>query len=119
MNSSIAAIRAEADEALNSVWFIQRLEEIERTDITLALRLHIGSGLFVQVFCGERSGALYFALVEDSQRIFGIDREHGEWHVHPYGSPTEHQILKSGLGRKPLLSFLSRVEEILLELDLL
>lgn len=119
MIDNIADLRAEVNEALDRVWFVQRVEKVERTDITLSLRLHIRPGLFVQVFCGDRSGALYFALVEGDQRVFGIDRERGEWHIHPYGAVENHQVLTTGLEPKPLRTFLSRVEEVLLVHDLL
>ena len=64
-------IRSEAEEALRRVWFIQSIEEEERSDISLSLRLAIRPGLFVQVFVGERSGSLYMALIEGKRRISG------------------------------------------------
>jgi hypothetical protein len=109
----------EAREALERVWFVQALEETERTDLTLSLRLYVRSDLFVQAFAGELSGSLYFALIEGERRIFGIDREAGEWHTHPHASPHTHELLSEGLGPKPLLEFLARVEELLLQQDLL
>lgn len=112
-------LRLEAQEALENAWFVRSLEEIERTDRTLALRLTIRSELFVQAFLGERSGSLYFALVEGRRRIFGIDRESGEWHLHPFDSPDEHRPLPEGLGPRPLLSFLATVEDLLLRHELL
>jgi len=116
---NINALLAEAQEALDQVWFVQSLEVNERTDSTISLRLHIRAGLFVQVFLGELTGSLYFALIERRQRIFGIDRESREWHLHPYEAPYEHKALPDGLEPKPLLKFLSRVEALLLENDLL
>jgi len=112
-------LRLEAGEALSRVWFVQALEEIERTDLTLSLRLHIRPGLFVQAFLGEWSGSLYLALVEGGRRIFGIDREAGEWHIHPYEAPHTHKPLPESLEPKPLLKFLARVEDLLLQHDLL
>jgi len=109
----------EAREAFRKTWFVQSLDVIERTDQTLSVRLNIKAGLFVQVFIGEISGSLYFALVEGKQRVFGIDRESGEWHMHPYGIAETHVPFEEGLEPKPLLKFLSRVEEILLDQDLL
>ena len=44
---STAELRLEAQEALERVWFVQAAEEIERTDSTLSLRLHIRPTLFV------------------------------------------------------------------------
>jgi hypothetical protein len=39
---------SEAQEALEKVWFVQSVEETERTDNTLSLRLFIRADLFVQ-----------------------------------------------------------------------
>lgn len=41
------------------------------------------------------------------------------WHLHPYDAVERHESLSQGLGPKPLLRFLARVEELLLEHDLL
>ncbi len=112
-------IRSEAEEALRRVWFIQSIEEEERSDISLSLRLAIRPGLFVQVFVGERSGSLYMALIEGKRRIFGIDREADEWHSHPFHVPEKHEPLNDDLSHKPLLRFLARVEDIIVEQDLL
>lgn len=108
-----------AQDAFQKVWFVQSLEVLERTDQTLSIRLTIKTGLFVQAFIGEITGSLYFALIEGRYRIFGMDRESGEWHDHPFGTPEKHENLEEGLDPKPLLKFLSRVEEILLEENLI
>ncbi len=112
-------LQFEAEEALERAWFVQSLELMERTDFTLSLRLYIRSDLFVSVFQGGLTGSLYFALIEGRRRIFGIDRETDEWHLHPYEAPHLHQPLPDGLEPKPLLKFLARVEELLLQHDLL
>ncbi len=116
---STVDLRLEAQNALERVWFVQSLEEIERTDLTLSLRLHIRPDLFVQAFLGELSGSLYLALIEGGQRIFGIDREGGEWHLHPYDAPDKHEPLPEGPEPRPLLKFLARIEDLLLEHGLL
>lgn len=91
---------------------------MERTDSTVSLRLNISETLFVQAYLGELTGSLYFALVEHTQRIFGIDRESGLWHMHPVDAPHEHQPLPEGMEPKPLLRFLSKVEELLVQYGL-
>ncbi len=48
------------------------------TDQALSIRLHIRPGLFVHIFYSERSHSLYFALVEGTRRLFGVDRENNE-----------------------------------------
>lgn len=112
-------LRSEAKEAFERIWFIQSVGVVERTDQTLSIRLMIRADLFVQAFVGEITGSLYFALIEGRQRIFGVDRDAGEWHVHPFGEPEEHLPLAEGMEPKPLMTFLSQVEKLLLEQDLL
>jgi hypothetical protein len=119
MADELLDLRQEAKEASDSLWFIGALEEIERTDITLSMRLHIRPKLFVQVFLGAKSGSLYLALIEGERRLFGIDRESGEWHLHQYDAVERHEPLQQGLGPKPLLKFLARVEDLSLRYDLL
>jgi hypothetical protein len=119
MMNHLLDLRREAEEALDKLWFVQALEEIEHTDITLSLRLKIRHDLFVQLFFGERSGSLYMALIEGERRLFGIDREGDVWHTHPYGAVEKHEPLSEGMGPKPLLTFLAQVEHLLLEHDLL
>ena len=116
---STADLRQEAHEALEKVWFVQSLEEVERTDLTIFLRLNIRSDLFVQAFYGAASDMLYLALIESGRRIFGLDRESGQWHLHPFSAPGEHKPLAEGLGPKPLLAFLAKVEDLLVQHDLL
>ena len=112
------SLLAESREALVKVWFLQSLEVSDQTDLTLSLRLYIRHDLFVQVFLGELTGSLYFVLIEGNQRIFGIDRESKQWHVHPFENPYNHESFIEGLGPRPLLAFLSRVEMLLIEKDL-
>ena len=87
---SLAAYRLEAFEALDSFWFIRAVEELDRTDVTLSLRLHIRDGLFIQVFAGEITGAISLALIEGDARILGLDYHRGRWHLHPFDQPTAH-----------------------------
>lgn len=112
-------LREEAEEAVEKAWFVQSLEEIERTDITLSLRLIIRHDLFIQLFFGEKSQSLYMALIEGKQRLFGIDREGGVWHMHPYEAVERHEAMEKGLEPKPIMTFLARIEQLLMEHDLL
>jgi len=115
----VVELHQEAQEALQRVWFVQSVEETERTDDTLSLRLTIRPGLFVQAFIGESTGALYLALIHAGRRIYGADRVADEWHLHPYDSPDKHVVVSEGLEPKPLLKFLSQVEDLLAEYSLL
>jgi len=83
MTRELLEFRREVEEALEKVWFVGSIEEIERTDITLSFRLHIQPKLFVQVFLGTKSGSVYLSLIEGGRRLYGMDREAGEWHPQP------------------------------------
>lgn len=117
--SDIGELRFEAYEALEKFWFLQAIEEIEHTDISISLRLHIRPGLFIQLFCGQWSGSLFFALVEDNERVFGMDREREQWHMHPFGDAASHQPVMEDVGPRPLFKFLAMVESLLVNRDLL
>ena len=56
--------RREAFDAPDAFWFIQTVEEIDRTDVTLSLRLHIRPGMFIHLFAGELTSAISMALIE-------------------------------------------------------
>ena len=104
---------------MDKVWFLSSLEEVEQTDFTLSFRLKIRKGLFVQVFMGEKSQNLYMALIEGRRRIYGIDREGNEWHIHPFENADRHETLSEGLDPKPIFTFLARIEELLIKKTLL
>jgi hypothetical protein len=100
-------LQTEAFDALDEFWFAQSVQNIESTAYHFALRLYIAPGFFVQAFLGKQSGSLYFAVIKDEQRIFGIDREDDEWHM------------PQGLEPKPLLRFLSKVEQLIMDHNIL
>jgi hypothetical protein len=78
------------------------------------------SGRSLRLEAQEALERVWFVqLIEGGRRIFGIDREGGEWHIHPYDAPDKHEPLPEGLGPRPLLEFLARVEDLLLQHDLL
>ncbi len=109
-------LRREASEALDRVWFIQSVVEDEQDNTAtsfVSFRLIIRESLYVHVFMSQRVSTLYFALILDNRRVFGIDSRAGHWHLHPFENPEAHQPLASDLGPRPLLSFLARVEDIL------
>jgi hypothetical protein len=117
--ANLGEYRFAAFAALDRFWFIQSIEEVERTDITLSLRLHIRTTLFVHVFVGENTGSISFALVERDARIFGLDRHRGKWHLHPYRQIDQHIVIDEPLLPTPLFRFLMLVEQLLLEEALL
>ena len=61
MLTELQELRLEVKEALEDIWFLESIDEVERTDITVSLRLHIRPMLFVHVFLGTKSGSLFMA----------------------------------------------------------
>ena len=112
MNTAVE-LWLEAQEALSRVWFVQDVAILNKTERTLVLRLRFQPDIFVDAFLSERSDTLSFALIHHDQRVFGADREGGNWHVHPYGAADQHMPLPEGLEPKPLLKLLARVDRLL------
>jgi hypothetical protein len=106
-------------EAMSCSWFIQRISKQDQTDDAIKVRLEIGADLFVQVFLSEATGRVSFALIQGSDRIYGLDCEQGVWHCHPYGTAETHEPVSGDVSVLPLAQFLAEVEEILVENDLL
>jgi hypothetical protein len=104
---------AELLEVQHRVWFIHRISELDVTDDALRAHLEIDRGLFIQVFLSEATGRCSFALVQGSQRIYGLDREGGAWHRHPYEDPKQHEFLPEGASPYALRQFVAEVEQIL------
>jgi len=119
MRNRLSELWGEAQEAFETVWFVSSLEDMEQTDITISFRLMIREDLYVQVFYGEKSNNLYMALIEGRRRIYGVDREGNEWRLHPFEKADCHEPLTQGLEPKPLLTFLARIEELLVKNDLI
>ncbi len=110
---------SESEAARDRFWFIANCYIKERTDQTVTIHFTIASDLFVQIFYSERSGRLNLALIGSSGRLYGRDREHGYWHLHPFGQPEIHQPAPEGMSPRPIIQFLTEVEELLVDHDLI
>lgn len=52
---------------------------------------YVHEGLFVRFYFNEITGTIAFALIEEQQRIWGIDYDNRRgWHLHPADAPTSH-----------------------------
>ncbi len=116
---TIDELLIEALATKDRFWFVQIFKVIEQTDSTITLHFTIGPELFVQVFFSQRSGRFSFALVGTSGRLYGRDREHELWHRHPFGQTEQHELTPAGMSPQPINQFLTEVEEILVENDLI
>ncbi len=61
----------------------------EYSKFRIKLRLVLSVDLFVEIFYASQTGKASFALIEENERIFGIDNL-GGWHRHPLGKSTNH-----------------------------
>ncbi len=116
---TIEQLFQEASEALAQFWFVQRLDIVERTDQTVTVQLVIDNKLRVQAFLSQKSGRLSFALIGPAGRLYGRDRQHGEWHRHPFSNPESHEVTPEGTSPRALLQFMAEVQEILVTQDLI
>ncbi len=65
------------------------LKIIEENPHRFKGRIKLASGRNVDVFYGSKKGRIDFALIEENQRIWGVDNL-GGWHFHPIGNEREH-----------------------------
>jgi hypothetical protein len=119
MTLTIGDLILEAHDTLERFWFVRDINIIEQTQATVTVHLMIDADLFVQAFLSESSQRLSFALVGQSGRLYGRDREHGRWHRHPFGQPEQHEPTSEGMSVLPLTQFMAEVEKILVEQHLL
>jgi hypothetical protein len=82
------------------------IEPILMEEPVLKLRAHLGALAFIEVFFNEETGKTSFALIKNSQRIFGADNTRA-WHLHPFDNPESHGPCEE----MSFESFLVQVEE--------
>jgi hypothetical protein len=50
------------------------------------------ANVFLRFYFNSLTGTLAFALIENEQRVWGIDFDNRRgWHMHPLGNPTAHE----------------------------
>ncbi|WP_129677295.1 hypothetical protein [Candidatus Chloroploca sp. Khr17] len=117
--SNINDLLVEAREAQEHFWFVRTLTVREQTNATITVHLSISTDLFVQIFLSERSGRWSMALIGPTGRLYGRDLEHGAWHRHPFGQPNVHEATPEGVSHRPVIQFMSEVEQLLVEHELI
>jgi hypothetical protein len=75
MTLTIRSLILEAHDTLDRFWFVRDINIVDQTQATVTVHLTIGADLFVQAFLSESSQRLSFALVGQSGRLYGRDRE--------------------------------------------
>ena len=70
-----------------------RSVDLETEVIILRGRVLLEQDRFLQVYFNEETGTTAMALIEDEQRIWGVDYDDLRgWHVHPVDDPDQHRV---------------------------
>jgi hypothetical protein len=87
----IDAFLSELLEALSDCSFVESVD-LQTEAVIVKGRVRLEKDRFLQVYFNEQTGTTAFALIEDEQRIWGVDYDALRgWHVHPAGHPEKHQ----------------------------
>lgn len=93
-----------------------RLEEIDRTDNIVSLKLLIDNELFIQVYGNIEKEKLNLALVFKKKRLYGCDSQGNKYHCHPFDSPDRHIFIDK---RKSIEEFVQESMRFLEEMEIL
>jgi len=63
---------------------------LDLTDVTFISRIGLSHEVFVQIYANTKKEKLNIALVVSGERIYGIDKEGGYYHKHPFENPSLH-----------------------------
>ena len=86
----------------------------DHTDTTLIARVGFSIELFIQIYANEKKDELNMSLVVTGERVYGIDKEGGFYHEHPFENPSLH----IDTGQIELEDFVIKSLEILEKIDL-
>ena len=63
---------------------------LDVSDVTLLLRIGFTQEMFIQIYANVGKEKINMALVVAGERIYGIDKEGGYYHEHPFENPSLH-----------------------------
>lgn len=63
---------------------------LDFTDFTVISRIALTQEVFIQIYANLKKNKMNMALVVGSERIYGIDKEGGFYHEHPFKNPALH-----------------------------
>ncbi len=67
-----------------------KLLYIDHTGITLIARIGIYAEALIEIYANVKKDKLNMALVVANERIYGVDKEGGFYHEHPFENPLLH-----------------------------
>lgn len=88
---------------------------LDFTDTTLISRIGFSHEVFIQIYSNTKKEKLNMALVIDGERIYGINKEGGFYHEHPFENPAFHIDIKE----MKIEDFIAKSLEHLKKLNLL
>jgi hypothetical protein len=77
------------------------------TATSIALRVGVSTGGFVDAFYNEQTGTTAFAFIRQDRRVFGADNT-GGWHVHPLADPDSHIPLPEAMSFAQFVAAIER-----------
>lgn len=92
-----------------------KLLYIDFTDITLIARIGFSFEIFIQIYANSRKDKLNMSLVVAEERIYGIEKEGGFYHEHPFENPSLHFDTK----QVDMEAFVIKSLEVLTKLNLI
>lgn len=63
---------------------------LDHSDITLISRVGFSPDIFIQIYTNIKKEKTNMALIVVGERIYGIDKEGGFYHEHPFETPSLH-----------------------------
>jgi len=81
-------------DALADRAFVESVD-LQTEAIVARGRVHLEGNRFLQVYFNEETGTTAFALIEDGERVWGVDYDALRgWHEHPPNSPAQHRDIE-------------------------
>ncbi len=106
-------------DAAHTFSFVHAVEIVNKSPAALKVRLILGAEFFIQFYVNVVTGTQNFVVVLGRQRLYARDCVDGSWHRHPYEDPDSHDFSPEGARPISVDEFLSEVQRILTEAELL
>ena len=86
-------VKSFTDELLSGLAGIERFERVvlQAEGPTVSGYAYLDDEFFLRFYFNETTGTTAFALIQNQQRIWGVDYDNRRgWHIHPVDDPTKH-----------------------------
>lgn len=90
----VATFLSSLVEALTGRSFVEAVD-LHTEAVIVRGRVLLEDDRFLQVYFNERTGTTAFALIEDEERVWGVDYDALRgWHEHPLDQPEQHRDIE-------------------------